>query len=70
MEFNSDQGKMMQGRNCRVNGRAKCAEGRDRGVQVHSSLKVMTHLDRAVKVFDRCAFIGKDTEYSRQHVML
>lgn len=27
MEFNSDQGKMMQGRNCRVNGRAKCAEG-------------------------------------------
>ena len=57
-------GRSNQGRTYSVNGRAlgRVAEQRDLGVQVHSSLKMESQMDRVVKkAFSMLGFIGQNT---------
>ena len=79
LEFNTDKcevlhfGKSNQGRTCTVNGRVleSVEEQRDRGVQVHSSLKAASQVDRVVKkVFNTLAFISQGIEYRSWDIML
>ena len=79
MEFNLDKCEKMhfdrlnQGRTYSVNGRAlgRVTEQRDRGVHVHSSLKVESQVDRVVKkAFGMLGFIGQNIEYRSWDVLL
>ena len=59
-------GRLNQGRTYSVNGRAlgRVTEQRDLVVQVHSSLKVESQIDRVVKkTFGMLGFIGQNIEY-------
>ena len=56
-----------------VNGRVlgRATKERDRGVQVHSSLKVESQVDRVVKkAFGMLDFIGQNIEYRSWDVLL
>ncbi|MBB6707133.1 reverse transcriptase family protein [Proteus mirabilis] len=79
MEFNSDKcevlhfGKANLSRTYTLNGKVlgSVAEQRDLGVQVHSSLKVESQVDRIVKkAFGMLSFIGQSIEYRSWEVML
>eukprot|EP00061_Rhincodon_typus_P015643 g43430.t1 len=79
MEFNIDKyevlhfGKSNQGRSFMVNSRAlrSVVEQKDFGVQVHSSLKVESQVDRAVKMaFGTLAFNSQGMKYRIWEVML
>ena len=79
MEFNLDKcevmhfGRSNQARTYSVNGRAlgRVIEQRDLGVQVHSSLKVESQVDRVVKkVFGMLGFIGQNIEYRSWDVFI
>ena len=79
MAFNLDKcevmhfGRSHQGRTYSVNGRVlgRVIEQRDLGVQVHSSLKVESQVDRVVKrAFGILGFIGQDIEYRNWDILL
>ena len=79
MEFNFNKcevmhfGRLNQGRTYSVNGRAlvRVTEQRDLGVQVHSSLKVESQVDRVVKkAFGMLGFIDQNIEYRSWDVLL
>ena len=55
-----------------VNGRVlgRVTEQRDLGVQVHSSLKVESQVDRVVKAFGMLGFIGQNIECRSWDVLL
>ena len=71
MEFNLDKcevmhfGRLNLGRTYSANGRAlgRVLEQRDLGVQVHSSLKMESQVDRVVKAFSMFGFIGQNIDY-------
>ena len=79
MEFNLDKcevmhfGRLSQGRTYSVNGRVlgRVTEQRNLGVQVHSSLKVESQVDRVVKnAFGMLGFIGQNIEYRSWDILL
>eukprot|EP00061_Rhincodon_typus_P004291 g22226.t1 len=77
MEFNLDKCVMLhfgnQSRTYTLNGRAlgSVVEERDLGVQVHSSLKMTSQVDRVIKkVFGTLAFIDQSIGYRSWYNML
>ena len=79
MEFNLDKcevmhfGRLNQGRTYSVNGRAlgRVTEQRDLEVQVHSSVKVESQVDRMVKkAFGMLGFMGQNIEYRSWDILL
>ena len=79
MEFNLDKCEVMhfdrlnQGRTYSVNGRAlrRVTKQRDLGVQVHSSLKVESQVDRVVKkAFGMLGFSGQNVGYRSWDILL
>ena len=78
MEFNLGKcevmrfGRSNQGRTYSVNGRilGRVIEQKDLGVQVHTSLKVESQMDRMVKAFGVLGFISQNIECWSWDVLL